>query len=500
MPGSTPATLNPTVAKVTQRIRERSAERRALYERRMADQHKRGVHRAELSCGNLAHGFAACSAQEKDSLKLMNSANLGIISSYNDMLSAHQPFETFPETIKAAARAMGSTAQFAGGVPAMCDGVTQGQPGMELSLFSRDVIAMATAVGLSHNMFDAALYLGVCDKIVPGLFIGAARFGHLPAMFVPAGPMPSGLPNKEKARIRQLYAEGKVGREELLQAESDSYHSPGTCTFYGTANSNQLMMEVMGLHLPGTSFVNPGTEMREALTRYATEQAIRNTEPGGEYRPFYKQIDERAIVNAVVGLLLAWVITRYRFPGRRLMDALVDLPFALPTAVAGLTLSALFAANGWLGQWFEAIGISVAYTPLGIMIAMSFTSLPFVVRAVQPVLEDLTPDVEEAAATLGATPMATFTRVILAQLMPALLTGTALAFTRSLGEYGAVIFIAGNMPFETEILSLLVNIRLDEFDYAAASALASVILIASLVLLFGIQLVQSRLTRRWKGH
>lgn len=205
-------------------------------------------------------------------------------------------------------------------------------------------------------------------------------------------------------------------------------------------------------------------------------------------------------INAVVGLLLAWVITRYRFPGRRLMDALVDLPFALPTAVAGLTLSALFAANGWLGQWFEAVGISVAYTPLGIMIAMSFTSLPFVVRAVQPVLEDLTPDVEEAAATLGATPMATFTRVILAQLMPALLTGTALAFTRSLGEYGAVIFIAGNMPFETEILSLLVNIRLDEFDYGAASALASVILIASLVLLFGIQLVQSRLTRRWKGH
>lgn len=303
MPSSTPATLNPTVAEVTQSIRERSAERRALYEQRMADQHKRGVHRAELSCGNLAHGFAACSPQEKDSLKLMNSANLGIISSYNDMLSAHQPFESFPETIKAAASAMGSTAQFAGGVPAMCDGVTQGQPGMELSLFSRDVIAIAAAVGLSHNMFDAALYLGVCDKIIPGLFIAAARFGHLPAMFVPAGPMPSGLPNKEKARIRQLYAEGKVGREELLQAESDSYHSPGTCTFYGTANSNQLMMEVMGLHLPGTSFVNPGTEMREALTRYATEQAIRNTEPGGEYRPFYKQIDERAIVNAVVGLL-----------------------------------------------------------------------------------------------------------------------------------------------------------------------------------------------------
>jgi phosphogluconate dehydratase len=293
----------------------------------MADQHKRGVHRAELSCGNLAHGFAACSPQEKDSLKLMNSANLGIISSYNDMLSAHQPFETFPETIKAAASAMGSTAQFAGGVPAMCDGVTQGQPGMELSLFSRDVIAMAAAVGLSHNMFDAALYLGVCDKIIPGLFIAAARFGHLPAMFVPAGPMPSGLPNKEKARIRQLYAEGKVGREELLQAESDSYHSPGTCTFYGTANSNQLMMEVMGLHLPGTSFVNPGTEMREALTRYATEQAIRNTEPGGDYRPFFKQIDERAIVNAVVGLLASGGSTNH------------TLHLIAMAAAAGITLN-----------------------------------------------------------------------------------------------------------------------------------------------------------------
>ncbi|PAU76735.1 phosphogluconate dehydratase [Halomonas salipaludis] len=299
----TAPSLNATVSRVTTRIRERSAERRALYEQRMADQHRRGVHRGELSCGNLAHGFAACGAQDKDQLKLMNSANLGIVSAYNDMLSAHQPLETFPETIKTAARAMGSTAQFAGGVPAMCDGVTQGQPGMELSLFSRDVIAMATAVGLSHNMFDAALYLGVCDKIVPGLFIGAARFGHLPAMFVPAGPMPSGLPNKEKARVRQLFAEGKASREDLLEAESESYHSPGTCTFYGTANSNQLMMEMMGLHLPGTSFVNPGTEMREALTRFATEQAIRNSEPGGEYRPFYKQIDERAIVNAIVGLL-----------------------------------------------------------------------------------------------------------------------------------------------------------------------------------------------------
>ncbi|WP_373190633.1 phosphogluconate dehydratase [Halomonas sp.] len=326
MASTTPA-LNPTVANVSRRIRQRSAERRALYERRMADQHRRGVHRGELSCGNLAHGFAACGETDKNSLKLMNSANLGIISAYNDMLSAHQPLESFPETIKAAARAMGSTAQFAGGVPAMCDGVTQGQPGMELSLFSRDVIAMATAVGLSHNMFDAALYLGVCDKIVPGLFIAAARFGHLPAMFVPAGPMPSGLPNKEKARIRQLFAEGKASRADLLEAESQSYHSPGTCTFYGTANSNQLMMEMMGLHLPGTSFVNPGTEMREALTRYATEQTIRNTEPGGDYRPFYQQIDERAIVNAVVGLLASGGSTNH------------TLHLVAMAAAAGLTLT-----------------------------------------------------------------------------------------------------------------------------------------------------------------
>lgn len=303
MPSQPHNALDPTVAEVTRCIRERSAARRALYEARMADQHQRGVHRGTLSCGNVAHGFAACGETDKNALKLMNAANLGIISAYNDMLSAHQPLETFPSTLKEAARRMGSTAQFAAGVPAMCDGVTQGQPGMELSLFSRDVIAMAAAVGLSHNMFDAALYLGVCDKIVPGLFIAAARFGHLPALFVPAGPMESGLPNKEKARIRQLYAEGKVDRSALLEAESQSYHSPGTCTFYGTANSNQLMMEMMGLHLPGTSFINPGTPLREALTGFAAEQAIRNSEPGGEYRPFYRQIDERAIVNAAVGLL-----------------------------------------------------------------------------------------------------------------------------------------------------------------------------------------------------
>ncbi|GGX86899.1 phosphogluconate dehydratase [Litchfieldella qijiaojingensis] len=319
--------LHATVDRVTRRIRTRSHERRALYEQRMSDQHRRGVHRSDLSCGNLAHGFAACGETDKGRLKMMNSANLGIVSSYNDMLSAHQPLAPFPEIIKEAARAMGSTAQFAGGVPAMCDGVTQGQPGMELSLFSRDVIAMATAVALSHNMFDAALYLGVCDKIVPGLFIGAARFGHLPALFVPAGPMTSGLPNKEKARIRQLYAEGKASRDDLLEAESQSYHGPGTCTFYGTANSNQLMMEIMGLHLPGASFVNPNTSLREALTRYAAQQAVRNSEPGGEYRPFYKQIDEKAIVNAMVGLLASGGSTNH------------TLHLVAMAAAAGLTIT-----------------------------------------------------------------------------------------------------------------------------------------------------------------
>ena len=325
---STTPDLNDTVKRVTERIRKRSAQRRDLYESRMADQHKRGVHRGELSCGNLAHGFAGCDVpDDKDRLKLTNSANVGIVSSYNDMLSAHRPFEDYPAVIKEAARGMGSTAQFAGGVPAMCDGVTQGQPGMELSLFSRDVIAMATAVALSHNMFDAALYLGICDKIVPGLFIGAARFGHLPAVFVPGGPMTSGLPNNEKARIRQLYAEGKASRDDLLEAESQSYHSPGTCTFYGTANSNQLMMEMMGLHLPGASFVNPGTPLREALTRYATEQAIRNTEQSGDYRPFYKQIDEKAIVNAMVGLLASGGSTNH------------TLHLVAMAAAAGLTIT-----------------------------------------------------------------------------------------------------------------------------------------------------------------
>ena len=319
--------MHATLTSVTQRIQQRSKARRALYEQRMQAQHRQGVHRGALDCGNLAHGFAACGASDKQQLKLMNAANLGIISSYNDMLSAHQPFERFPELIREAARALGSTAQFAGGVPAMCDGVTQGQPGMELSLFSRDNIARAAAIGLSHNMFDAALYLGVCDKIVPGLFIAAARFGHLPTVFVPAGPMPSGLPNKEKARVRQKFAEGKLGRAELLEAESASYHSPGTCTFYGTANSNQLMMEIMGLHLPGSSFVNPDTPLRDALTAFATERAVKNSEPAGNYLPFWRQIDERAIVNAMVGLLASGGSTNH------------TLHLVAMAAAAGITLN-----------------------------------------------------------------------------------------------------------------------------------------------------------------
>ncbi|MBR9883284.1 MAG: phosphogluconate dehydratase [Oceanospirillales bacterium] len=295
--------MNPTVVAVTERIVERSRKTRSDYLARMERARRSKPHRTELSCGNLAHGFAACEAQDKDRLKMMQRANIGIISAYNDMLSAHQPLEAFPALIKEAATAMGCTAQFAGGVPAMCDGVTQGQPGMELSLFSRDTIAMATAVGLSHNMFDAVLCLGVCDKIVPGLLIGALSFGHLPVIFVPAGPMTTGLSNSEKSRIRQLYAEGKVDREALLQCESDSYHGPGTCTFYGTANSNQLLMEAMGVHLPGASFVNPNTPLRDALTWAAAEQACRITELGRDYRPLSQVIDEKAIVNGIVVLL-----------------------------------------------------------------------------------------------------------------------------------------------------------------------------------------------------
>ena len=295
-------TATRTIEAVTDRIRERSRPSREAYLARMEAAAGRGANRAVLSCGNLAHGFAACAPREKAALSGDRAPNLGIITAYNDMLSAHQPFETYPALIKQAAREAGGIAQVAGGVPAMCDGVTQGQPGMELSLFSRDVIAMAAAIGLSHNMFDAAVFLGVCDKIVPGLVIAALTFGHLPAVFIPAGPMTTGLPNDEKARVRQLYAEGKAGRAELLEAEAKSYHGPGTCTFYGTANSNQMLMEIMGLHMPGASFVNPGTPLREALTKEAARRALAITALGNDYRPVGRVIDERAIVNGVVGL------------------------------------------------------------------------------------------------------------------------------------------------------------------------------------------------------
>jgi phosphogluconate dehydratase len=291
-----------SILDVTGRLIERSRPTRERYLEQVDRWSARGPHRSALSCSNLAHGFAACSPAEKTGLTGDTIANVGIITAYNDMLSAHQPYKDFPDLIKKAAHEAGGIAQVAGGVPAMCDGVTQGQPSMELSLFSRDVIAMAASIGLSHNMFDAAMYLGICDKIVPGLVIAALTYGHIPAVFVPAGPMPSGLPNDEKARIRQLYAEGKVGREELLKAESASYHSPGTCTFYGTANSNQMLMEVMGLHLPGSSFINPGTPLRDALTREATRTALSITALGNNFQPVGKMIDERSFINAVVGL------------------------------------------------------------------------------------------------------------------------------------------------------------------------------------------------------
>ena len=295
--------IHPVVADVTDRLVERSRPARSAYLRRIAEAGDRGPARGKLACANLAHGFAAADAPAKQALRGRTKPNIAIVSSYNDMLSAHQPFESYPPVLKKAVIKGGGIAQFAGGVPAMCDGITQGRDGMQLSLFSRDVIAMSTAVALSHDMFDGALMLGVCDKIVPGLLIGALSFGHLPTVFVPAGPMPSGLPNGEKARIRQLYAEGKAGREELLEAEAASYHSAGTCTFYGTANSNQLLMEVLGLHLPGASFVNPGTPLREALTRAAGERVAGLTHQGGEPTPIGEVVDEKAIVNACVALL-----------------------------------------------------------------------------------------------------------------------------------------------------------------------------------------------------
>jgi phosphogluconate dehydratase len=294
--------LHPTLEAVTARIIERSKPGRQAYLDLIARQRDNGLNRTALSCGNLAHGFAA-SGEDKPIIRGGKAMNIGIVSAYNDMLSAHQPYGRYPEQMKIFAREVGATAQVAGGTPAMCDGVTQGQDSMELSLFSRDVIAMATAVGLSHAMFESVAMLGICDKIVPGLLIGALRFGHLPTILVPAGPMPSGLANKEKQRVRQLYAEGKVGRAELLEAEAASYHGAGTCTFYGTANSNQMMMEVMGLHIPGAAFINPGTKLRTELTRAAVHRLAEIGWEGDDYRPLGRCVDEKAIVNACVGLL-----------------------------------------------------------------------------------------------------------------------------------------------------------------------------------------------------
>lgn len=294
-------TLHATIDRVTDRIRERSAERRSAYLRKIAAAALEGPARAHLSCGNQAHAYAAMA--DKAEMATTRKPNIGVVTAYNDMLSAHQPYERYPDIIRSAGHAAGATVQVAGGVPAMCDGVTQGRAGMELSLFSRDVIALAAGVALSHDCFDAALYLGVCDKIVPGLVIAAATFGHVPAVFVPAGPMPSGLPNDEKARVRQQFAAGEVGREALMAAEMASYHSAGTCTFYGTANTNQMLMEFMGLHLPGSSFVNPGTPLREALTVAAVHRAAALTNLGNEYLPAGEILDERAYVNGIVGLM-----------------------------------------------------------------------------------------------------------------------------------------------------------------------------------------------------
>jgi len=294
--------IHPEIAKITERIAQRSLSSRLAYLSQIDEAYSAGVHRSTLNCGNLAHGFAACNQHDKSALAADIVPNLGIITAYNDMLSAHQVYEDYPKAIKQFANEFGAVAQVAGGVPAMCDGVTQGQPGMELSLYSRDVIALSSAIGLTHNMFDAALYLGICDKIVPGLLMSALRFGHLPAVFMPGGPMPSGISNEEKSAIRQAYAEGKIGREELLKGESDSYHSPGTCTFYGTANSNQMLMEIMGLHLPGSSFVNPHTPLRDLLNREAVRVAIENVKIG-KSRSLANLFNEKTVVNGIIGLL-----------------------------------------------------------------------------------------------------------------------------------------------------------------------------------------------------
>lgn len=295
--------IHPVIADVTAQIIERSKKSRAGYLAACSSLMREGPRRKRLTEGNLAHASAACPILEKTEILGAKWANIGIVTAYNDMLSAHQPFERFPEIVKHAARRNGATAQVAGGVPAMCDGVTQGQDGMELSLFSRDVIAQATAVALSHDTFDAAIHLGVCDKIVPGLLIAALRYGFLPQIFAPAGPMPSGITNPEKAKVRQQFAAGEVGRDVLLAAEAASYHAPGTCTFYGTANTNQMLMEIMGMQLPGSSFVHPNTPLRDALTAQTTRRAIQITDIGGEFTPACKVISEKSIVNGLVGLM-----------------------------------------------------------------------------------------------------------------------------------------------------------------------------------------------------
>jgi phosphogluconate dehydratase len=294
--------VHPRIQDVTQRIIERSHDRRAAYLARIRAAASATPKRKGLGCANQAHGFAACAPGDKLALSTGNAPSLAIVTAYNDMLSAHQPYEHYPQIIRDAAHEVGGVAMVSGGVPAMCDGITQGEAGMELSLFSRDVIALSTAIALSHNTFDAAVFLGICDKIVPGLIIGALSFGHLPAVFIPGGPMTSGLPNDEKAKIRQLYAEGKVSRAELLAAEAKAYHGPGTCTFYGTANTNQMLMEIMGLHLPGAAFVNPGTPLRNALTRAAVQRALALTALGSDYLPIGEMLDERSFVNAIIGL------------------------------------------------------------------------------------------------------------------------------------------------------------------------------------------------------
>ncbi|MDH1630735.1 phosphogluconate dehydratase [Pseudomonas mosselii] len=294
--------MHPRILEVTERLIARSRRTRERYLELIRGAASDGPMRASLQCANFAHGVAGCGGEDKQTLRLMNAANVAIVSAYNDMLSAHQPYQHFPEQIKQALREVGSVGQFAGGVPAMCDGVTQGEPGMELAIASREVIAMSTAIALSHNMFDAALMLGICDKIVPGLMMGALRFGHLPTVFVPGGPMVSGISNKEKADVRQRYAEGKATREQLLESEMKSYHGPGTCTFYGTANTNQLVMEVMGLHLPGASFVNPYTPLRDALTAEAARQVTRMTKASGNFMPIGEIVDEKALVNSIVAL------------------------------------------------------------------------------------------------------------------------------------------------------------------------------------------------------